>query len=201
MTAQPEAAEAAAVARCAAGDCAALEELYQAHAPSCLCLARSVLLDTHYAEDAVQEAFLELWRHADRFDSCRSSVRGWLLLLTHRKAVDRARAEQRRTTVMLVPEYEPVDVGPGPDAQAMSTLLRAEARRAVGALEPVRREVLVLAYWGGYTQREIAALTGTPVGTVKSRMHTGMKDLCVLLTQSAEATVDTAADRTARAAP
>ena len=187
VAADPQVAEAAAVARCAAGDGTALEMLYQQHARSCLRLARSVLVDGHHAEDAVQEAYLELWCHADRFDSSRSSVRGWLLMLTHRKAVDRVRREQRRSTVMLVPEHDVSDEGPSTEMQAVSQVLGRQAVEALAALEPVKREALVLAYWGGYTQREIAVLTSTPIGTVKSRMHAAMKDLARLLPQDVPA--------------
>lgn len=194
-----DAADATAVARCAAGDPAALEGLYKSHARSCLCLARSVLVDTHHAEDAVQEAYLDLWRHADRFDASRSTVRAWLLMLTHRKAVDRVRMEQRRSTTPLHAEHDRPDDGPGPAMQAVARLLAEEAREAVAALEPVKREALVLAYWGGYTQREIAVLTDTPLGTVKSRMHTALRDLPRLLA-SREEPASLAADVPARAA-
>lgn len=85
----------AALARCAKGSGKALELLYERHATACLTRARAVLRDTNHAEDAVQEAFLVLWRNADRYDAQQCSVRSWLLMLTHRKAVDRARKEQR----------------------------------------------------------------------------------------------------------
>lgn len=190
MSSHSDAADAADVTRCAAGDAAALDALYRQHARSCLCLARSVLVDTHHAEDAVQEAFLELWRHAERFDSSRSSARAWLLMLTRRKAVDRVRMEQRRTTTPLHPEHDRPDDKPGPAAQAEVRALGEQARAAVAALDPVKREALVLAYWGGFTQREIAVLTDTPLGTVKSRMHTALRDLPQLLSLDDEAASD-----------
>lgn len=181
-----DAADALRVAQCASGDGHALEELYANYGGSCLALARSILIDPHHAQDAVQEAFLDLWRHPHRFDSQQSSARSWLLLLTHRKAVDRVRSEQRRRTSALVPDddaYE--DQRPGPEAQALTALAGDRARDALAALAPAKREALVLAYWGGYTQREIAALTSTPIGTVKSRMSTAMRDLGTsLLTQT-----------------
>lgn len=168
---------AAAVAGCAAGDAEALEMLYIQHAPSCLALARSILLDVHHAEDAVQEAYLDLWRHASRFDCHRSSVRAWLLLLTHHKAVDRIRNEQARKTVELVPEHDRADQRPGPEAQAMAELSGRQVRQALVELPLTKLESVVLAYWGGYTQKEIAGLTNVPVGTVKSRMHWALKNL------------------------
>ena len=178
-------ADASRVARCVSGDGRAIEELYANHGGSCLALARSILVDPYHAEDAVQEAFVDLWRHAERFDSRQSSVRGWLLLLTHRKAVDRVRWEERRKTSELLPGHDNEDARPGPDAQAMSTVSGDRTREALATLPRVEREALVLAYWGGYTQREISVLTSTPIGTVKSRMHAALKDLSTSLADQA----------------
>lgn len=167
----------AALARCADGSGQALELLYERHAPACMARALAVLHDTDHAEDSVQEAFLDLWRHVERYDASRCSVRAWLLMLTHRKAVDRVRTEQRRRTERLGPHYDRPDVTPAPDVQALTALLGEQARRALAALTYVKREALVLSYWGGYTQREIATLTSAPIGTVKTRMHHALKDL------------------------
>ncbi len=171
----------AAVAHCAAGHPEALEALYGRYAPSCLKLARSVLIDFHLAEDVVQEAFFDLWRNADRFDGERSSVRAWLLMLTHRRAVDRVRREQRHQTLTLVPGHDYADGRPGPDAQALISVLGQQAREALLTLAPVKREAVLLAYWGGYSQSEIARLTSTPLGTVKSRVHSALRDLNALM--------------------
>ena len=165
------------LAACAAGDQHGVEELYRRHAGSCLHLARSVLVDTQHAEDAVQEAFLDLWRCADRFDGRRSSVRSWLLLLTHRKAVDRVRREQRRRTDPLAPEHDSPDEQPGPEARALLSSLADQTRQALDTLSPAKREVMLLAYWGGFSQSEIAHLTATPLGTVKTRMRNALMDL------------------------
>lgn len=170
-------ADAASVTLCAAGDGAGLEALYARYAGSCLRHARSILVDQHHAEDAVQEAYLELWRNAGRFDPRRSSARSWLLMLTHRRAVDRVRTEQRRQTCLLTPELDPVDDRLGPGELALGALAGEQARRALEALTPCKRRAIVLAYWGGYTQREIAALTQTPIGTVKTRMRSALQDL------------------------
>ena len=182
-----DALDAAAVARCAVGETHALEALYSQHASSCLSFARSILVDVQHAEDVVQEVFLNLWCHADRFDARRSSVRAWLMLLTHRKAVDRVRAEQRRKTWLLGPEHDHPDQRPGPDAQAIIAVLSVRAREALAALPPATRETLVLAYWGGYTQKEIALLTRTPLGTVKGRVRNALRSLSVSLTGEAPA--------------
>ena len=177
MTGTTAEADAASVAACAGGDSAALETLYEQYAGSCLRHARSILVDQHHAEDAVQEAYLELWRNAARFDPSRSSVRSWLLMLTHRRAVDRVRVEQHRRTSLLTPELDPADDGPGPGELALVALAGEQARQALEALTPPKRQAIVLAYWGGYTQREIATMTATPIGTVKTRMRSALQDL------------------------
>lgn len=185
----PRAAEdVAAVAACAAGDQRGVEQLYRRHAGSCLRLARSVLVDPQHAEDAVQEAFLDLWRQAGRFDGRRSTVRSWLLLLTHRKAVDRVRREQRRRTDPLAPEHDTPDEQPGPEARALLSSLADQTRTALDTLSPAKREVMLLAYWGGFTQSEIAHLTATPLGTVKTRMRSALTDLGSAFTASPLAT-------------
>lgn len=174
--------------RPAAGDVDGLEVLYALHGPSCYGLALAVLRDAHHAQDAVQEAFVDLWRSQTRFDARRSVVRSWLLMLTHRRAIDRVRSEQRHRTSELGPENDFPDDRSGPDAQVIIGLLTEQAQAALATLPPTQREALVLAYWGGYSQREIASLTGTPIGTVKSRMHAGMRELRTQapLVQSAE---------------
>ena len=177
MTDSAAQTDAAAVAACATGDGAALEALYGQYAGSCLRHARSIRVDEHPAEDAVQEASLELWRNAGRFDPSRSTVRSWLLMLTHRRAVDRVRMEQRRQTCLLTPELDPVDDRLGPSELALMALAGEQARRALEALTPCKRQAIVLAYWGGFTQKEIAAITQTPIGTVKTRMRSALQDL------------------------
>lgn len=173
--------DAAAVVGCAGGDARALEALYSRHSSSCLSFARSILVDHQHAEDVVQEVFLEVWRHADRFDGRRSSVRAWLMLLTHHKAVDRVRAEGRRKASRLLSEHDQADQRPGPDAQAIAAVLSVQAREALAMLPAASREALVLAYWGGYTQNEIALMTRTPLGTVKTRTRNALTSLSVTL--------------------
>lgn len=185
MTESRRDADAAAVAACADGDDTALEQLYDRYGSACLHHARSVLVDPQYAEDAVQEAFLELWRNAARFDPTQCSVRSWLLMLTHRRAVDRTRTEQRRQTCLLSAEHDVADDRRGPPEHAVAALAGEHARQALAVLPARKREVLVLAYWGGFTQREIAGLTRTPIGTVKTRMRSALQDLGAHLGQDA----------------
>jgi RNA polymerase sigma factor (sigma-70 family) len=174
---EQDSADAAALARCAIGDVSGLEELYRQYASACLAHTRSILRDRHHAEDVVQEAYLDLWRTGGRFDGRLSSVRTFLLMVTHRRAIDRVRSEQRRQASPLGPEHDRPDGALGPDAQTLLALLSQQTRSALAVLPSARREAIVLAYWGGYTQREIASLTGTPIGTVKSRMHAAMCEL------------------------
>ena len=167
------------VALVTAGDGAALEVLYARYGRPCYALARRILTDEVLAQDVVQEVFLALWRDAGRFDAARGGFSSWLLSMTHHKAVDSVRREEnlrkRRTTAEQLEAREaPV---PGPDDEAWTTLRGERVRAALGQLPEAQREALVLAYYGGYTQREIAGLTATPLGTVKTRMLAGMRRL------------------------
>ena len=153
-----------------------LEALFNSHGASCYHLARTILRDAELAQDAVQEAFLEHWRNRS-FDSTRSTHRSWLLMLTHRKAVDRVRHEQRRSCLPMDAAAEPASTRRSPEDLAVAYAMAPSVRAALNRLPRVQREALSLAYWGGYTQREIAEITQTPIGTVKTRMRAGMISL------------------------
>lgn len=150
-----------------------LEVLFRAYGASCYALARAILHDSELAQDTVQEAFLEHWR-SRTFDERRSTHRTWLLMLTHRKAVDRIRHEQRRSHVPIDGTAEQASTRRGPEELAMAAVLGPKVRAAMMTLPRVQLEALTLAYWGGYTQREIAEFTHTPVGTVKTRTRNAM---------------------------
>jgi RNA polymerase sigma-70 factor (ECF subfamily) len=154
-------------------DLVELEALFAAYGRSCYGLARSVVRDPDMAQDVVQEAFLEHWRNAN-FDASRSTHRRWLLMLTHRKAVDRVRYEQLRTCAPLEAAPEPESTRRGPDDLAMASLLAPKVRAALATLPTVQQRVLALAYWGGHTQAEIASITHTPLGTVKTRTRNAL---------------------------
>ena len=153
-----------------------LEALFRDYGACCQALARGVLRDENLAQDVVQEAFLDHWRGAS-FDATRGTRRHWLLMLTHRRAVDRARYEQRRvcSTFEVAPEQE--SARRGPEDVALARVLAVTVRQALGTLPRVQQEALTLAYWGGYTQREIADITRAPLGTVKTRTRNGMISL------------------------
>lgn len=176
-------ADAELVARLVAGDSAALEELYDRYGRPAYSLARRIIGDPGLAEDVVQEVFLALWRDPDKFKPDRGAFSSWLLAMTHHKAVDAVRREEalRRRRTKAAEEDESLlsteSAGPDVEDQVIGSLKRAGVRRALLTLPEVQREALTLAYFGGYTQREVAALTGAPLGTVKTRMLAGMRRL------------------------
>jgi RNA polymerase sigma-70 factor (ECF subfamily) len=148
------------------GDDAALGELYDRYGRVAYGLALRIVRDRALAEDAVQEAFLGVWRTADRFDARRASARAWLLLQVRARAIDRVRTEQRRATVVL--ELEDLESSPAPD-DAWRRLERERLDAALATLPDRDRELLELAYFEGYTQSELAYRLGLPLGTVKRR--------------------------------
>jgi RNA polymerase sigma factor (sigma-70 family) len=166
--------------RVAVGDQDALAVLYERHGAVCYRLARQITASATLAEDAVQEAFVGLWRTPDSYQRGRGSVRSWLLGLTHHKAVDMVRreaAEHRRQTAQAVAQTVDPPVGADPAAVIWTEMQGAEVRAALLELPEAQRQALTLAYFGGYTQTQIAALTGVPLGTVKTRMFTAMRRL------------------------
>jgi RNA polymerase sigma-70 factor (ECF subfamily) len=165
----------------ARGEPDALGELYQRHGTACYRLARQVTASAALAEDAVQEAFTGMWRNPAAYVSGRgSSVRSWLLGMTHHKAVDSVRretAQQRRQHAHAAQQLlDPPDAG-DPAAITWQRIRAAEVRAAVSELPDAQRQALALAYFGGYTQSEIAELINVPLGTVKTRTFAAMRRL------------------------
>jgi RNA polymerase sigma factor (sigma-70 family) len=158
----------------AAGRLEALDALYERYKTMAYGIARRITGDDTLAEDVVQEAFLGAWRNADRYVAGRGSVKTWLLAIVHHRAID---AVRRRRPAGELPEEtdgsrtpEPLTL---PDVWGeVSGRLDADAVRvALAALPALQREALELAYFAGLTQTEIAERTGTPLGTVKSRVR------------------------------
>ena len=180
------------VTRVVDGDDQALEALYRRYARPCYGLARRILVDDQFAQDVVQEVFLTVWRDAHRFDATRGGFSSWLLSMTHHKAVDAVRREEnlrkRRTTEDVL--QDTVSDAPRVEDEVWSLLRRSRVREALQTLPDVQREALTLAYFGGYTQREIAGLTDTPLGTVKTRMLAGMRRLKEALDEISDATTN-----------
>lgn len=183
--AQSASEDAALVSRVADGDSGALADLYDRYHRPCYSLARRILGDERLAEDVVQEVFLVVWRDPSRFDPTRGAFATWLLSTTHHKAVDAVRREEnhrkRRASSEVLTTFE--SDAPSVDDMAWMGVRRARVRAALGTLPDAQREALGLAYFGGYTQREIAGLTGIPLGTVKTRMLAGMRRLRDELTE------------------
>jgi RNA polymerase sigma-70 factor (ECF subfamily) len=136
-------------------------------------LVRRVLRDPAQSEEVTQEVLLEVWRTASRFDPGEGNARSWLLTLAHRRAVDRVRsaqasAEREARAAVAATDYDVVveEVEARLDAQRV--------RRCLATLTELQRESVTLAYYGGYTYREVAGLLGVAVGTVKTRMRDGL---------------------------
>jgi RNA polymerase sigma-70 factor (ECF subfamily) len=175
------------LARVADGDEAALEAVYQRYGGACYRLARRIVGDAQLAEDVVQQVFLVLWQRSS-YDPARGAVSTWLLTVTHHKAVDLLRRDKGRRQ-RLAGEQELLELaatGPGPADAAWAQLRAERTRDALRDLPPEQREVLLLAYYGGYTQSEIADITGLPLGTVKSRTFQAMRRLRGQLTGIAD---------------
>jgi RNA polymerase sigma-70 factor, ECF subfamily len=170
----------AVVALCARSDEVALAELYDRFGGIAYGLARRVVRDDALAEDAVQEAFLAIWRGAARFLPERGKASTWILTLVHRRAVDLVRREQRRRTEAL-PEAEPAAATGAADDELWLRLERERVQAALAKLPDQQREAIELAYYGGFTQSELAERLGEPLGTIKSRMFTGLARLRELL--------------------
>lgn len=167
------------LARLAAGESDALAEIYDRYHRQVFSLAVRILGDQVLAEDTTQEVFLAVWRDPRKFDPAKGAFASWLLALAHHRSVDAVRREesQRRRRDRLT-ELEPSSMTTeDPSETAMERLAGADVRTALSALPDVQREALTLAYFGGYTQREVAVLTGAPLGTVKTRMLAGMRRL------------------------
>jgi RNA polymerase sigma-70 factor (ECF subfamily) len=173
------------VALVARGDEDALADLYDRIGRVAYGLALRVLRDDRLAEDAVQDGFLAVWRTAAAFRPERAKASTWVLTLVHRRAVDLVRREERRRT-------DPLDEGAGAgeaEGAEEAAWLRFERERVQSALKQLpdnQREALELAYYGGFSQSELAERLGVPLGTIKSRMFAGLAALRELLDESAQ---------------
>ena len=161
--------------RLAAGpDERALSDLYDRYQAQMYGLAMRITRDPALAQDAVQEAFVGVWRNAARYAAGRSTVRTWMLSIAHHRAIDIVR--RRRPTTAL-PETETADAAlSSPDVwpEVAQTLDRAAVTSAMATLPDAQRDAIQLAYFEGLTQVEIAERTSTPLGTVKSRVRLGL---------------------------
>jgi len=171
------------VALVARSDDLALAELYDRHGRVAFGLAFRVLRDRGLAEDTVQEAFLGVWRTAGRFVPERSKASTWILMLVHRRAVDRVRREVRRSVEPL-DEAREDPAGPSAEEAAWLSLERSRVREALKTLPDPQREAIELAFYAGFTQSELAERLGVPLGTIKSRIFAGMARLREILQEA-----------------
>lgn len=159
----------------ASGDQGAFARLYDLLSPRVFGLILRVLVNRSQSEEVLQEVFLEIWQSADRFAPNRGQGRSWVMTIAHRRAVDRVRASQSSTDRDVRAGLK--DIGVAHDSVAERVELGIEGEKAVDALAGLpeaQKEALVLAYYGGYSQNEIAVLVGAPLGTIKTRMRDGL---------------------------
>jgi RNA polymerase sigma factor (sigma-70 family) len=160
---------------CSGGDERALGSLYDRYGKLAYGVALRVLRDPGLAEDAVQDAFLAVWRQAATYDRSRGKASTWILTFVHRRAVDLVRRQHRFNGL---PEELAAATPQIPVESADEEVaLRSEVRAALHVLSSAEREVLDLAYWGGLTQSQIATALGIPPGTVKSRTFNALAKL------------------------
>ena len=171
------ASDAAVVAELVAGDGEALAEIYDRYGGAVWAVATRVCGDRTLAEDVTQTVFVELWRRPQRYDPERGALRPWLLAQAHARAVDAVRSEAARKRREEREATFPADPPPGVEAEVHLAALSDGVRRAVSRLASDERDAIVLAYFGGHSYREAAALLGAPEGTVKSRIRRGLSGL------------------------
>jgi RNA polymerase sigma-70 factor (ECF subfamily) len=163
------------VMRVARGDTAAFEAVYDRLADVVFGVIRRVLRDPAQSEEVAQEVLVEVWRTATRFDPDKGGASTWVLTMAHRRAIDRVRSaqaahdrEERVAHRDHVPAFDEV-------AEQVETRLEQEqVRRCLGNLTELQRESVTLAYYGGYTYREVGELLDVPLGTVKTRLRDGL---------------------------
>jgi len=162
----------------------AVAALYDRYGGLAYSLAYRILEDRGAAEDVVQDAFVSAWRRAVSFQPGRGSVRTWLLSIVHHRAIDRLRGtpgRARRDGTLDEAQVDRVVAVEDPWREVETTLQRDALKRGLATLPEEQRRTIELAYFGGYTQTEIAGVMGVPVGTVKGRIRIGLQKLRGLL--------------------
>lgn len=170
------------VQRVSLGDTAALEELYSRYARVVYSFAVRIVHDGPLAEEILQEVFVRTWRQADRFKRSRGNFASWLLSITHNLAIDEIRKRQRRpqrSDAVDISDalYGLIDEATNVEEAAQARVLRDRVRVAMETLPEAQRVTIELAFFAGYSQREISAELDVPLGTIKTRMRLGLKKL------------------------
>ena len=164
--------------RCIAGDESALREAYRDHAPAVLGLAARVLGNPAIAEDVMQDVFVHLWQHPDRFDPARGRLRSYLLAMTHSRAVDRLRAEASQRQRIEAARRQPSDAAEvDPTGALTADDTNTSVRRALSDLPPDQRVPIEMAYFGGLSYRDVAVALDEPEGTIRYRIRAGMQKM------------------------
>lgn len=163
----------------AAGHVRALAELYDRYGQLAYSVALRVLGDSGRAEDVVQDVFLKLWHSANRFDARRGSLRAWVVTAVRNRSIDylRGRSAHERREREIPLDVEARGEGSDPWSEVATALERQVVREALTCLPPEQRQAVELAYFGGYSHREIAELISVPVSTVKGRMRLALEKM------------------------
>lgn len=153
----------------------ALAEAYRRHAGAAFALARRLLVDRQLAEEVLQEVFLRLWNQPERYDPDRGSLRSYLLAQTHGRSVDLLRSETSRRRREEREARETAEHGVDIEREVVDLTVASQVKEVVAGLPTDERKAIELAYFGGHTYRQVAAMLDQPEGTVKSRIRSGLR--------------------------
>lgn len=178
--------------RIRSGDRLALGEVYDRHASAAMAVALRIVADRERAEDLVHDAFVVIWQKIDRFDPTRGSLRSWILTIVRNLAIDRLRGTRPSIEIGEADERSMLRSSPNPTWDgALARLGADQLRTALDGLPTEQRQAIELAYFGGRTYREIATLTGVPLGTANGRLRLALARLRESLRQSDAAPIGT----------
>lgn len=161
-------------------DAEAFEVFYDRHGGAAYSLAYRILGERGAAEDCIQEAFISIWRSGGKFDAARGSVRSWTLSIVRNRAIDVLRSKAGKAPKMTFDDDEIIESRPSgelTDEEAMRHETATEVRGALSQLPGEQSKVIQLAYFGGFSQSEIAGMLNVPLGTVKGRMRLGLEKI------------------------